>query len=266
MAQRTIVTLTTDFGYRDPFVGIMKGVLLGLNPDLRLVDISHGIPPQDVLAGALAIKAAIPFFPAGTIHLGVVDPGVGSERRALLIEAGDFYFVGPDNGLSSLALKDSEPQRIFELNNDVYHLKPTSTTFHGRDIFAPAAAQVSLGTSPQKLGSPTDSFVELPWPAVSQNRRLLRGQVVYLDGFGNASTNIWEEHLLPFAGHALTITVGRRKIRGLSESYAAVGEGKFVAVMNSWRCLEIAVRNGSAKEKGKISVGTPVTVTLPKDT
>jgi S-adenosyl-L-methionine hydrolase (adenosine-forming) len=121
MAERTIVTLTTDFGYRDPFVGTLKGVLLSLNPDLRLVDISHGIPPQDVAAGALTLRAAVPFFPAGTIHVGIVDPGVGSARRPLLIEAGKYYFVGPDNGLFSLALEEMEPQRIIELTNDFYH-------------------------------------------------------------------------------------------------------------------------------------------------
>ncbi|HEX9879878.1 MAG TPA: SAM-dependent chlorinase/fluorinase [Candidatus Binatia bacterium] len=265
MAERTIVTLTTDFGYRDSFVGAMKGVLLGLNPDLCLVDITHGIPPQDVMAGALAIKAAVPFFPAGTIHVGVVDPGVGSARRPVLIEAGEYYFVGPDNGLFSLALQEKEPQRIIELTNDSYHLKPTSPTFHGRDIFAPVAARLSLGISAQKLGAATDQFTRLPWPEVSQKQRTLHGEVIYVDDFGNLITNIREEHLRPFSNPALSISIGRRKIRGVSASYAAVAEGEFVALLNSWRCLEIAVRNGSAELRGKISVGARVSITLPKN-
>lgn len=261
MTDHPIVTLTTDFGHKDSFVGTMKGVLLGLNPNLSLVDITHGIPPQDILAGALALSAAVPYFPSGTIHIGVVDPGVGSERRSLLIEAGGAYFVGPDNGLFSLALRGREPQRIIELTNDSYHLKPTSTTFHGRDVFAPVAAHLSLGASPQKLGTSVADFSRLVWPEIIQKNNTLRGEVVYADGFGNLITNIQEYHLLPFTKGTLSISIGRRKIRGLSASYTSVPEGKFVALINSWRCLEIAMRNGSAKDTGKIPIGTTVVVT-----
>ncbi len=260
MADQKIITLTTDFGYRDPFVGTMKGVLLGINPNLCLVDISHGIPPQDILAGALVLSSAVPFFPPGTIHIGVVDPGVGSERRPLMIEAGGAYFVGPDNGLFSLALMGKEPQRIIELTTDSYHLKPTSMTFHGRDVFAPVAAHLSLGASPEKLGTSTSDFIRLPWPEVSQKKKNLHGEIIYVDGFGNLITNIREDHLRPFPKDALSISIGRRKIHGLSASYISVPEGKFVALMNSWRYLEIAVRNGSASEQTGISVGTPVLV------
>src|SRR5215467_14046965 len=135
-----LITLTTDFGSADPFVGIMKGVIAGIHADAQVVDISHGVPPQDLVAGALILRHSVPYFPCGTIHVVVVDPGVGSERRPLLIQCDGNYFVGPDNGVLSLALEGRNPTRIIHLSNPVYHLQPTSTTFHGRDIFAPAAA------------------------------------------------------------------------------------------------------------------------------
>ena len=139
-----LITLTTDFGYRDPFVGTMKGVILGINPHARIVDLTHGIPAQDLLAAALALGASTPFFPEGTVHVCVVDPGVGSERRALAIESAGQFFVGPDNGIFTLALKDKEIGEMVELSNNYYHIKPTSRTFHGRDIFAPVAAQLLI--------------------------------------------------------------------------------------------------------------------------
>ncbi len=260
MAEPRIVTLTTDFGYQDPFVGILKGVLLGLNPTLRIVDISHGVPPQRILAGALILSGSVPFFPPGTIHVGVVDPGVGSERRPLLIEAGGFYFVGPDNGLFSLALRGLEVQRVIQLTNDSYHLKPTSATFHGRDIFAPVAAHLSLGVPIQELGIPTDAITRLPRPEVIHKKQKLHGEIVYADHFGNLITNIQAEDLTLFPKESLSVSIGGRKIRGLSTRYTAVSEGKLVALINSWRYLEIAVRNGSARELCRISLGARVVV------
>jgi S-adenosylmethionine hydrolase len=137
-----VITLTTDFGLQDSFVGIMKGVIAGINPQAEPIDLTHGIPPQDVLAGALTLRHAVRYFPTGTIHVAVVDPGVGGARRPLLIECNGNFFIGPDNGLLSLALENRDPARIVELTNPAYHLHPTSRTFHGRDIFAPVAAHV----------------------------------------------------------------------------------------------------------------------------
>src|SRR4029450_1954680 len=133
-----IITLTTDFGYKDSFVGIMKGVIAGINPQARVIDITHGIPPQDILAGALTLRHSVKYFPPGTIHVAVVDPGVGSARRPLLLECEGNYFIGPDNGVLSLAVENIRSAQIVQLSNPTYHLYPTSTTFHGRDIFASA--------------------------------------------------------------------------------------------------------------------------------
>ena len=257
-----LITLTTDFGHKDAFVGTMKGVILGVNPKVGIVDLSHGIPPQDIMAGALVLSGAVPFFPAGTIHVAVVDPGVGSERRPLLIQSEREFFVGPDNGLFSLVMKGKKPKQIVELSEDTYHLKPTSSTFHGRDIFAPVAAQLSLGLLPKKLGNPVEDFVRLPWPEVTTNKRSIQGEVIYVDGFGNLITNIQEDTLAPFPRNKLSTTIGQLQIHGLCASYYAVREGDVVAVMNSWRFLEIAVRNGSAANQTGQSVGAPVEVTL----
>jgi len=257
-----LITLTTDFGHKDAFVGTMKGVILSVNPKVGIVDLSHGIPPQDIMAGALVLSGAVPFFPAGTIHVAVVDPGVGSERRPLLIQSEREFFVGPDNGLFSLVMKGKKPKQIVELSKDTYHLKPTSSTFHGRDIFAPIAAQLSLGLSPKKLGKPVEDFVRLPWPEVTTNERSIQGEVIYVDGFGNLITNIREDTLAPFPKNNLSTNIGQLQIRGLSASYSAVQEGDVVAVINSWRFLEIAVRNGSAANQTGKSVRAVVEITL----
>ena len=162
--ERKLITLTTDFGYKDPFVGIMKGVLVGINPDCRIIDLSHEVPPQDPMAGALVLRCSAPYFPKGTIHVVVVDPGVGTNRRPLLIESEGHFFIGPDNGVLSFALEGKEVGQIIELSNGIYHLKPTSTTFHGRDIFAPVAAYLSLGIPAQDFGTRVKDFTRLLGP------------------------------------------------------------------------------------------------------
>ncbi len=258
----SLITLTTDFGHRDAFVGTMKGVILGANPKASIVDLSHGIPPQNIMAGAMVLSGAVPFFPAGTIHIAVVDPGVGSERHPILIQSEREFFVGPDNGIFSLVMKGRKVKRIVELSKDTYHLKPTSSTFHGRDIFAPVAAQLSLGQSTKKLGTPVDDFIRLPWPEVITNQNSVRGEVIYVDGFGNLITNIGEDTLAPFPRNRLLTNIGPVQIHGLSSSYSSVPDGDAVAVMNSWKFLEIAVRNGSAEKQTGKAVGAPVEVTL----
>src|SRR5262249_52128236 len=150
--ENRVIALTTDFGYEDPFVGIMKGVILGINPDARIVDVTHGIAPQEVRGGALALNYAAQYFPPETIHVAVVDPGVGTDRRPILIEGEDAFFIGPDNGVLSLAAEQKKPRRVVELANERYRLNPVSATFHGRDVFAPAAAHLSLGTPVESFG------------------------------------------------------------------------------------------------------------------
>jgi len=159
-------------------------------------------------------------------------------------------------------MKGKKPKQIVELSKDTYHLKPTSSTFHGRDIFAPVAAQLSLGLSPKKLGNPVEDFDRLHWPEVTTKERSIQGEVIYVDGFGNLITNIQEDTLAPFPRNKLSTNIGQLQIHGLSASYSAVREGDVVAVMNSWRFLEIAVRNGSAANQTGNSVGAPVEVTL----
>src|ERR1051325_11087250 len=153
------ITLTTDFGYIDPFVGIMKGVIAGINPDVQVVDATHGVPPQNLIAGALVLRHSVDYFPSGTIHVVVVDPGVGTARRPILIECEHMYLIGPDNGVLSLALETHKAVRTVELSNQTYQLYPTSNTFHGRDIFAPAAAHVSRGVDPGSFGEQVENLV-----------------------------------------------------------------------------------------------------------
>jgi S-adenosylmethionine hydrolase len=256
----SIVTLTTDFGAADPFVGVMKGVILGRAPTARVIDLTHGIPPHDVLAGALVLRHSVAYFPRGTIHLAVVDPGVGSERRALCVETAGALLVGPDNGLLSLAAPRGEIRRIVHLTEEHFFLTPRSATFHGRDLFAPVAAALAAGTPVEKLGSEVRDMQRLDLPPVVREARALRGQVIYVDHFGNLATNVSAADLAALAIHAPSIGVGSVRLRGVATSYAAVQRGEPVAVVNSWGLLEIAVREGSARDQLGAGVGTAVVI------
>ncbi|PYM36464.1 MAG: hypothetical protein DME17_10090, partial [Candidatus Rokuibacteriota bacterium] len=186
---RGIITLTTDFGRRDPWVGAMKGVILAVTRDVDLVDLTHEIAPHDVLEGALALEAAAPFFPAGTVHLAVVDPGVGGARRALVVARDEQRFVGPDNGLFTPFLLTAG-WRAFELSASEFRLPVASRTFHGRDVFAPAAAHLALGIPPERFGVAVTDPVRLPWPASRAVADGVAGEVVHVDWFGNLVTSI----------------------------------------------------------------------------
>ncbi len=256
----TLITLTTDFGTKDPFVGIMKGVILGINPQAQVIDLSHGIPPQDLMAAALVLCHSAPFFPRGTIHVAVVDPAVGTQRRPLLVESEGNFFIGPDNGVLSLAIEGKRTSQIIDLCNDGYHLKPTSATFHGRDIFAPVAAYLSLGVPPQDLGTKVNGLTEFPWPEVRKNERTLQGQVVYIDHFGNLITNVRRQDLGALAPETLRISVGELILRGLSHSYNAGEEKGYVAVINSWGLLEISLFKGNAQLACGAKVGDRVQI------
>lgn len=254
-----IITLTTDFGTRDPFVGIMKGVVAAIDPAARVIDLTHGVAPQDVTGGALALAAAVDFFPEGAVHVAVVDPGVGSARRPILIQTDRAWYVGPDNGLLSLAARAERRVRMVHLSNPEYHLQPTSRTFHGRDIFAPAAAHLSRGVAPEELGEAVEGCVELRLPDPErQAGGRLAGQVIHIDGFGNLTTNIGREDLAPFPADGVSVSVGGTVIRGLSDSYASAGPGNYLALVNSWERLEIARCNGSAQAGLDARVGDPV--------
>lgn len=259
---RPIITLTTDFGLHDPFVGIMKGVILNIVPDVELVDITHQIDPQNVLQAALVLQAAHSYFPDKTVHLVVVDPGVGSGRRPIAARIGDFSFVAPDNGVLTPILK-ADDCRTFELTEQQYFLETISSTFHGRDIFAPAAAWAARGTDLSQMGRPIDDplILDLPDP-VFQNG-ILTGQIIYIDRFGNLMSNISGEMLNRHIQHPekLVVKIGPKQIRGMSSSYSQCHAGEIGGLLNSWNNLEIFCREGDASALLKCGIGEKIIVT-----
>jgi len=230
-----LITLLTDFGTSDGYAGALKGVISSLCPGVRIVDISHSVAPGDVHGGAFALLTATGTFPVGTVHLAVVDPGVGTERRGLLIEAGGSFFVGPDNGLLSLAAV--APRRVWSLDREEWFRHPVSPTFHGRDVFAPIAARTASGIAPQELGSPVSAIVEIRIPPLRLAPARLEGEVFHIDHFGNVVTSI-RACDLPADHATLEVVVGGRTAffhdtygRAASETLiAVVGSGGFVEI------------------------------------
>lgn len=254
------ITLTTDFGTRDWFVGAMTGVVLGINPRAVIVDLTHEIPPGDVRAGAFALMAACRYFPKGTVHVAVVDPGVGSQRRAIAVQTANCLFVGPDNGVLSWALARDKIKAIQQLENPKYFAKTISRTFHGRDIFAPVAAHLSRGLPLKQLGRELQDFVHLPWPKPTQRRGEIRGEIVHLDHFGNAITNI-EAELLPAGRKVKCEVMAKREVHcALGPFYSAVPANSPVAMIGSSGFLEIAVNGGSAAQRFALRTGDSVIV------
>jgi S-adenosyl-L-methionine hydrolase (adenosine-forming) len=253
-----IITLLTDFGLVDPYVGMMKGAVLSLNPAATLVDVTHEVPPQDIATGAFLLAHAAAYFPPGTIHIAVVDPGVGSRRRPIAVAADDQLFVGPDNGLLSLALRARRRRQAVVLTNARYFRAARSHTFHGRDLFAPVAAHLSLGVPLGALGPPAGRRVSLPWPAPRARGRRLRGAVLLVDRYGNVITNIDRPRL--GSGRGLAIVAGGRRWSRVVRTYADVAPGQPLALVNSYDLLELAVRDGSAATLLGLRPGDPVTV------
>jgi S-adenosylmethionine hydrolase len=257
-----LITLTTDFGYQDCFAGVMKGVIAGINPQAQIIDLSHGVPPQQIMAGALTLRHSIAYFPEAAIHVAVIDPAVGSERRPLLIQCGKTYLIGPDNGMLSLALERKEPDCVIHLCNSNYHRQPTSATFHGRDVFAPVAAHLSLGTPALAFGEKVAEFARLSLPTARRSGASIEGEILYIDSFGNLFTNIEGRDLANFGRDKLMISLGAISIRGLATSYSGAVAGNFVALINSWELLEIAVYKGSAQARSQAKVGDKIHVTV----
>ena len=263
-----VITLTTDFGTVDPYVAMMKGVILGINPRVSIVDISHHIPAQAVLQGAFVLGNSHRYFPKGTIHVVVVDPGVGTSRAALLMVTPSAYFLGPDNGVFSYILEEGlqqghpmeervllpEGYEAYQLTNAEYWVQPVSSTFHGRDIFAPAAAHLSLGVPPHRLAQQVQRVTYFKNERHHWEGDTLVGQVVHIDHFGNLVTNI-PESLLP-NGSNLIVEVCGQTIRSLNTSYAE-SDG-LLAIVGSYKTLEVAVRNGNAAEELHAKVGEAV--------
>jgi S-adenosyl-L-methionine hydrolase (adenosine-forming) len=255
-----LITLTTDFGLRDPFVGIMKGVLLSICPSARLVDLTHEVPPQDILAAGWALEAATPFFPTRTVHLAVVDPGVGSARRALAVRAGGHYFVGPDNGLFTFAL-ESAVWTAVSVTAPEYRLAEVSRTFHGRDVFAPAAAYLAGGVPLERLGPVVSDPELLRRPGCRLEGGELLGEVLDADRFGNLITSIPAARLAEIPGSgALGLEVAGRRLRGPVGAYAEGGDGEPAVIIGSTGRLEIFVRGGSARDHLGVGRGAIVRV------
>ncbi|MBI4304328.1 MAG: SAM-dependent chlorinase/fluorinase [Chloroflexi bacterium] len=261
-----IITLTTDFGLNDAYVAAMKGVILGINPEATLVDICHTIKPQNILEAAFILSTAYPFFPDKTIHVVVVDPGVGTERRAVLLKTPTACFLAPDNGVLSYVLADYSASskelppalQAVAITKPEFWRSPISSTFHGRDIFAPVAAHLSLGLSATKFGEVITSLTTLPLakPYREADGSLV-GHIIHIDSFGNLSTNIRSPDLAK-TGKEITIEVGNRVIRGLSRTYAE-GE-QLLALIGSSDYLEVSLKEGSAHASLKVNVGDKVKI------
>ncbi|MBF0550235.1 MAG: SAM-dependent chlorinase/fluorinase [Deltaproteobacteria bacterium] len=266
MTVRPIITLTTDFGLTDGYVGAVKGVILRINPAARIVDISHHIPPQDVFRAAFVLRTATSYFPDNTIHLAVVDPGVGSSRRAILLKADNQLYLSPDNGALTHILRRPGPKTLHQIENQNYFRPRVSHTFHGRDIFAPVAAHLSLGVPPEDMGPEIDDPVLLNIPEVTRNDSQLIGRVIYVDHFGNLVTNLTLEEVVSFAGglEIRTTLDDGLSVTGVKSSYTEVAPGEYLVIFGSWELLEISKNLGNAAAALGISPGLGVTVTRMK--
>ncbi len=259
MTQR-IITLTTDFGTQDPYVGVMKGVILGITPQVTIVDITHHVPPQDVWTGAYVLNSAVPYFPEKSIHVAVVDPGVGTERRALAVRTERAYYVAPDNGVLSPIYDNEQVLEIVHLTNRTYWLTRVSHTFHGRDVFAPVAAYIARGVPLSALGAPLnlEEVVRLKWPAARvENDGTVRGIVVHVDHFGNIVTNI-PASMLEGPAETWEFEVNGHRVRGLRSAYAEVNVGEALALIGSNDTLEFSIREGNAAATWGVRVGDVV--------
>ena len=258
-----LVTLTTDFGTRDGYVAAMKGAILSVDPAIRLVDVAHGVAAQDVMEGAFVLRRTIPSFPTGTVHLAVIDPGVGSSRKSiaarLRLDHGHAFFVGPDNGLLSLVAPDG-PLEVVELDKPHAWRVPTpSRTFHGRDIFAPVAAHLAAGATLADLGSPVTGVQSLRWPLPREDDEGIEGWIVHVDHFGNCITNIPASSIHALReGRSIKVYAGTTLIRGLRDTYSAVPASDPLAVISSDGLLEITVNRGDASALLSLDRGDPI--------
>jgi S-adenosyl-L-methionine hydrolase (adenosine-forming) len=258
---RPVIALLTDFGSRDHYAGTMKGVVLGLCPDATLVDITHDIPPHDVLTASLELAASYKYFPAGTIFLVVIDPGVGSARRGIAADTGDYRFVAPDNGVLTAVLTESPARRIVELTERRYARPTVSRTFEGRDRFAPAAGWLAKGVDLSALGRPAGEIQQLAIPSPQIVEDVLSGEVLRVDRFGNLVTNIDRRLFDKFAhSNGIEIAAADHRIGRVVATYAEGAAEEVCALFGSTDHLEIAVNAGSAAEHLHLTRGAPVTI------
>jgi S-adenosyl-L-methionine hydrolase (adenosine-forming) len=261
MLTRPLITLTTDFGTGSPYIAQMKGVILSLCREVDLIDITHAIGPQNIREGALVLTDTTPRFPAGTIHIAVVDPGVGTARRLIFAEIGQQRYVAPENGLLSFLIRQTVPQRLIAIENREFWLPGTSHTFHGRDILAPVTAHLALGVDPTRLGPPLETCAMLESHPPMRTVNSVTGEVLYVDSFGNLITNLTCNDVSAFGDLArLIVECAGRSIHGLVHTYGAAKPGDVVALFDSQGRLEIAVVEGHAARELTATLGTEVRV------
>ncbi len=256
-----VITLTTDFGPGSGYVAQMKGVIFSINPAVTVVDISHDVAPQDIRQAALLLDDAGRWFPPGSIHVAVIDPGVGTERAIVLAQVDSQWYIAPDNGLLSLVVRRSPARHVVAVTNAEFWLPQVSATFHGRDVMAPVAAHLSRGVPPGSFGPAHDELISLDWPAARRAAGHLQGEVITLDTFGNAVTNITAEMLGAIPDRAAArVQVQGDEITGLSRTYGDAAGGAPLALVGSSGRLEIAIAGGSAAAKWNLRIGDAVHV------
>ncbi|MCF6158741.1 MAG: hypothetical protein E3K32_09255 [wastewater metagenome] len=265
MRQGRVITLLTDFGNQDAYVGIMKGVITRINPSANIIDICHANPPQDIMNGAYLLFTSYKYFPRGTIHVAVIDPGVGSARGIVCVETHDYLFLVPNNGLLSFIAGKEKPERIIQVTNRKYFLPAPSNTFHGRDIFAPVAAHLSLGLKPRQLGTRVDRLecFDIPKPHYKRIGHI-EATIISVDRFGNLITSITGEDIegLKQNQKDIEVTVGKKKLVGLQKTYTDVKAGKPLALLGSTDFLEISVNQGDAQRYFGVKKGDTVCIRL----
>lgn len=263
-----LITLTTDFGLQDPFVGQMKGAILRKNSRAMIVDLTHAIEPHNVLAGAVTIRASYHSFPRGSVHLIVIDPGVGSQRKILALRADDHMFIAPDNGLLTLMFRDRKVQDLHRVENRSLFPNEISATFHGRDIMAPVAAALARGMELNEVGPKitVDKCVQLDIPPTQADENGITGRIIYIDRFGNMRTTITSANLAQYQPSSFAgIFIGKHKINAISSTYSDVPPGELVALIDSAGHLELAVNRGSARDVTGGRIGDPVIVTMEQE-
>jgi S-adenosylmethionine hydrolase len=258
-----IITLTTDFGLADHFVGVMKGVILGIHPAAQLIDISHGVQPYDIADGAFTIAQAYRYFPKKTIHVVVVDPGVGSARRPLLAEIAGQYFVAPDNGVLSMVFAREQAVQVRHITNERYFLEPVSRTFHGRDVFSPVAAHLAAGVTPAQFGMRIEDYIRATFDKPTHTgKHQWRGAILKVDHFGNLATNFHLDDFPAIRTHAFALNVGMQSITRLALTFSECDPGELFVVVGSSGYLEVAASQASAAKTLGCGPGSPVELTL----
>lgn len=257
---KPVITLTTDFGTKDPYVAEMKAVILNISPNATIVDITHQIDKFNIKMGAYTLASATPFFPKGAIHIAVIDPRVGTQRPALCIQTKNAYYLGPDNGVLALAAKTQGIEHVYEITNPKLMMPKISNTFHARDIFSPAAAHLANGTPPTELGPQTKKIATPKFTKVTENKNTLAGEVIHIDDFGNVITNIEKKHLQTIKlGKTVRIKIKNTSLKAkFSKTYSEGKAKELLALIGSHNFLEISINQSNAAKTLKIKDGDRV--------